>query len=35
VATAGTNEKDPFITVPGDRHAEVARTLAEPGTAVP
>jgi nucleobase:cation symporter-1, NCS1 family len=30
VAAAGTNEKDPFITVPGDRHAEVARTLAEP-----
>ena len=30
MAAAGTNEKDPFITVPGDRHAEVARTLAEP-----
>jgi len=30
VATATVNEKDPFITVPGDRHSEVARTLAEP-----
>ena len=30
MATASTNEKDPFITVPGDRHSEVARTLAEP-----
>jgi NCS1 family nucleobase:cation symporter-1 len=30
VAAARTSEKDPFITVPGDRHAEVARTLAEP-----
>ena len=30
MATASTNEKDPFITVPGDRHSEVAHTLAEP-----
>jgi nucleobase:cation symporter-1, NCS1 family len=30
VATATCNEKDPFITVPGDRHSEVAHTLAEP-----
>jgi nucleobase:cation symporter-1, NCS1 family len=30
VATATFDEKDPFITVPGDRHSEVARTLAEP-----
>ena len=30
MATATFNEKDPFVTVPGDRHSEVARTLAEP-----
>jgi putative hydroxymethylpyrimidine transporter CytX len=30
VAAATANEEDPFITVPGDRHSEVARTLAEP-----
>ena len=30
MATASTNEKDPFVTVPGDRHSEVAHTLAEP-----
>jgi putative hydroxymethylpyrimidine transporter CytX len=30
VTTATAKEKDPFVTVPGDRHSEVARTLAEP-----
>jgi nucleobase:cation symporter-1, NCS1 family len=30
MATAAFNDKDPFVTVPGDRHSEVARTLAEP-----
>jgi nucleobase:cation symporter-1, NCS1 family len=30
VATVTNNEKDVFVTVPGDRHSEVARTLAEP-----
>jgi nucleobase:cation symporter-1, NCS1 family len=30
VTAATANEKDPFVTVPGDRHSEVARTLAEP-----
>jgi nucleobase:cation symporter-1, NCS1 family len=30
MATAAFNEKDPFVTVPGDRHSEVAHTLAEP-----
>jgi nucleobase:cation symporter-1, NCS1 family len=30
VATTTFNEKDPFVTIPGDRHSEVARTLAEP-----
>jgi nucleobase:cation symporter-1, NCS1 family len=30
VAAATANEKDPFVTVPGDRHSEVARNLAEP-----
>jgi putative hydroxymethylpyrimidine transporter CytX len=29
-ATASRTEKDTFVTVPGDRHSEVARTLAEP-----
>jgi nucleobase:cation symporter-1, NCS1 family len=29
-ATTTTQAKDPFVTVPADRHAEVARTLAEP-----
>jgi nucleobase:cation symporter-1, NCS1 family len=27
---ATTKAQDPFVTVPGDRHSEVARTLAEP-----
>ncbi len=30
MAATGTSEHDPFITVPGDRHSEVPRTLAEP-----
>jgi len=30
VATATTDVKDVFVTVPGDRHCEVGRTLAEP-----
>jgi len=30
VATTTTDQKDTFITVPGDRRSEVARTLAEP-----
>ena len=30
MATATFNEKDPFVTIRGDRHSEVARTLAEP-----
>jgi nucleobase:cation symporter-1, NCS1 family len=30
VATARTDQKDIFVTVPGDRHCEVGRTLAEP-----
>jgi nucleobase:cation symporter-1, NCS1 family len=30
VAATATNTKDVFVTVPGDRHSEVARTLAEP-----
>src|SRR6516225_11295483 len=29
-ATTSSSAKDTFVTVPGDRHAEVARTLAEP-----
>ena len=29
-ATTTTSAPDPFVTVPGDRHSEVARTLAEP-----
>ncbi len=29
-ATTSSTAKDPFVTVPGDRHSEVARTLAEP-----
>ncbi|HLH84452.1 MAG TPA: cytosine permease [Trebonia sp.] len=29
-ATASGNAQDTFVTVPGDRHSEVARTLAEP-----
>jgi nucleobase:cation symporter-1, NCS1 family len=28
--TTQDTSKDPFVTVPGDRHSEVARTLAEP-----
>jgi nucleobase:cation symporter-1, NCS1 family len=30
VATATSNGEDVFVTVPGDRHCEVGRTLAEP-----
>jgi nucleobase:cation symporter-1, NCS1 family len=30
VAATTTDQKDTFVTVPGDRHSEVARTLAEP-----
>jgi NCS1 family nucleobase:cation symporter-1 len=30
VAATATNTEDAFVTVPGDRHSEVARTLAEP-----
>ena len=30
MATARTDQKDIFVTVPGDRHCEVGRTLAEP-----
>jgi nucleobase:cation symporter-1, NCS1 family len=30
VATTTTDQKDTFVTVPGDRRSEVARTLAEP-----
>ena len=30
MAATTTNQKDTFVTVPGDRHSEVARTLAEP-----
>ena len=30
MATATTDVKDVFVTVPGDRHCEVGRTLAEP-----
>jgi nucleobase:cation symporter-1, NCS1 family len=30
VATTATNTADSFVTVPGDRHSEVAHTLAEP-----
>ncbi len=30
MAATSTSEHDPFITVPGDRHSEVPRTLAEP-----
>jgi NCS1 family nucleobase:cation symporter-1 len=30
VTTTQDTSKDPFVTVPGDRHSEVARTLAEP-----
>jgi len=30
VAATATDGKDPFVTVPGDRRSEVARTLAEP-----
>src|SRR5215469_12630455 len=29
-ATTSSSARDTFVTVPGDRHAEVARTLAEP-----
>ncbi len=29
MAATTTDQKDPFVTVPGDRHSEVARTLAE------
>jgi nucleobase:cation symporter-1, NCS1 family len=29
-ATTSSTAKDTFVTVPGDRHSEVARTLAEP-----
>src|SRR5262252_9940210 len=28
--TTSSDTKDPFVTVPGDRHSEVAHTLAEP-----
>src|SRR4249920_3133770 len=28
--TTSSDTKDPFVTVPGDRRSEVARTLAEP-----
>jgi hypothetical protein len=30
VAVTATNTEDVFVTVPGDRHSEVAHTLAEP-----
>ena len=30
MAATTTDQKDTFVTVPGDRHSEVARTLAEP-----
>ena len=30
MAATATNTEDVFVTVPGDRHSEVARTLAEP-----
>jgi hypothetical protein len=30
VAATTTDQKDTFVPVPGDRHSEVARTLAEP-----
>jgi putative hydroxymethylpyrimidine transporter CytX len=30
VAATATNTEDVFVTIPGDRHSEVARTLAEP-----
>jgi len=30
VTATTTDQKDPFVTVPGDRRSEVARTLAEP-----
>ena len=30
MAATTTDQKDTFVTVPGDRRSEVARTLAEP-----
>jgi hypothetical protein len=30
VAATTIDQKDPFVTVPGDRRSEVARTLVEP-----